>query len=150
MTVRTCICNVFGCDIHYKVYTYLLNLCYMRSKLRCFIACSHRFLLSKSAFPWIGHPANLFQLCPRCLSSFCIKIDQYEDSINDEISSFMIFQFPPKRRQKKRRYVTATTTLHSEANQPTAKQLSETKQTTANQQSVGWFQRSASDKHAKN
>ena len=91
MTVRTCICNVFECDIHCKIYTYLLHLCYIRCKLRCwiFVACSHRFLLPKSTFPWIGHPANLFQLFPCCLSSFCIKLDQYEDSTIDYISSFV-------------------------------------------------------------
>ena len=83
MTVRTCICNVFECEIQCKIYTYLLHLCYIRCKLRCwiFVACSHRFLLPKSTFSWIGHPANLFQLFPCCLSSFYIKIDQYETSM---------------------------------------------------------------------
>ena len=85
MTVRTCICNVFECVIHCKIYTYLLHLCYISCKLRCwiFVACSHLFLLPNSAFPWTGHPANLLQLFPCCLRSFCIKIDQYEDSIID-------------------------------------------------------------------
>ena len=62
MTVRTCICNVFKCDIHCKIYTYLLHLCYIHCMLRCwtFVTRLHRFLLLKSVFPWIGHSATCF------------------------------------------------------------------------------------------
>ena len=49
MTVRTCICNVFECDIHCKIYTYLLHLCYIRCKLT-FSCMFASFSFSKFCF----------------------------------------------------------------------------------------------------
>ena len=45
--------GLFECEIHCKIYTYLLQLCSICCKLRCWaiVALYYRFLLPKSTFP---------------------------------------------------------------------------------------------------
>ena len=81
LTVWTCICNAFECNIYCKIYTYLLHLCYIRCKLRCwnFVARLHRFLFPKSAFSWIGHPIKIYHavyICKKKKKNVALQVSE--------------------------------------------------------------------------